>query len=84
MRLLRVTNFKIFANVVVWIMLVGGVVFTAGFWACLMIARQEVTKEVDSKVGAQISYLSAFGAEQSDDITMLAFTYLGSGKTDSI
>ena len=56
MRLLRVTNFKIFANVVVWIML----------------------------VGAQISYLSAFGAEQSDDITMLAFSYLGSGKTDSI
>ena len=60
MRLLRVSNFKIFANVVVWIMLVGGVVFTAGFWACLMIARQEVTKEVDSKVGAQINYLRAY------------------------
>ena len=119
MKFKRALGFKAIANVVVWIMLAGGVVFTAGFGLCLMIARQEVTKEVDAKVGAQINYLRAYvdgrlpfrenqgepsarnpggfpvsgrqyraqaggyhsssGAEQSDDITMLAITYRGNG-----
>lgn len=60
MKFKRALGFKAIANVVVWIMLVGGVVFTAGFGLCLMIARQEVTKEVDAKVGAQINYLRAY------------------------
>ena len=57
---LRISSFKAIANVVVLIMLVGGVVFTSGFGLCLKIARQEVTKEVDAKVWAQISYLKAY------------------------
>ena len=59
-KFMRVSAFKAIANVVVWIMLAGGVVFTAGFGLCLMIARQEVTKEVDAKVGAQINCLRVY------------------------
>lgn len=59
MKLKRALGFKAIANVVVWIMLVGGCVFTSGFGLCLMIARQEVSKEVDTKVRAQINYLRA-------------------------
>ena len=59
-KLKRTLGFKAIANVVVWIMLAGGVVFTAGFGLCLMIARQEVTKEADAKVRAQINYLRAY------------------------
>ena len=60
MKFKQAVGFKALANVVVWIMLVGGVVFTAGFGLCLMIARQEVSKEVDTKVRAQINYLRAY------------------------
>ena len=60
MKLRRFFGFKAIANVVFWIMLAGGIVFTAGFGLCLMIARQEVTKEVDAKVGGQINYLRAY------------------------
>lgn len=63
MRLLRVTNFKIFANAV-------------------RDPKGGVKGWVKRVRDAVTAY--AFGAEQSDDITMLAFSYLGSGKTDSI
>ena len=60
MEIKRFLSFKTIANLVIWIMLLGGVVFTFGFGLCLMIARQEVTKEVDAKVQSQINYLEAY------------------------
>ena len=60
MKIKRFISFKAIANLVLWIMLLGGVVFTLGFGLCLMIARQEVTKEVDAKVRSQINYLEAY------------------------
>ena len=56
----RILSFKAIANVALWIMLLGGVVFTLGFGLSLTIARQEVTKEVDAKVQSQINYLEAY------------------------
>ena len=56
----RFLGFKAIANLVLWIMLLGGVIFTLGFGLCLMIARQEVTKEVDAKVRSQINSLEAY------------------------
>lgn len=60
MKFKRILGFKTIANLVLWIMFLGGVVFTLGFGLSLMIARQEVTREVDAKVQSQINYLDAY------------------------
>lgn len=56
----KVHRIKSFANFTIWIVLLGTVVFTAGFGLSLHIAQQEVTSEVDRKVQRDIDYLNSF------------------------
>lgn len=56
----KTKDIKTFANLTLWIILVGATVFTGGFGLSLFIARQEVTSEVDKKVQRDIDYLNSF------------------------
>lgn len=56
----KILGFKFVANLTLGIILFGGIIFTLGFGVCLLIARQEVSKEVDGKVESQINYLESF------------------------
>ena len=56
----KARDIKSFANLTLWIVLIGTAVFTSGFGISLVIARQEVTSEVDKKVQRDIDYLNAF------------------------
>lgn len=51
---------KAFANVTLWIILIGAIVFISGFGISLHIAQKEVTSEVDRKVQRDIDYLNAY------------------------
>lgn len=70
----KILGFKAAANIVFWIMLLGGMVFTLGFGLSLMIARQEVTKEADAKVQSQINYLEAYVDGQLQRIEDASFS----------
>ena len=56
----KILGFKFAANLTLGIILFGGIIFTLGFGISLLIARQEVSKEVDGKVESQINYLESF------------------------
>ena len=56
----KILGLKFAANLTLGIILFGGVIFTLGFGASLLIARQEVSKEVDGKVQSQINYLESY------------------------
>ena len=56
----KALGFKMAANITFVAMLLGGIIFTLGFGACLILAREEITKEVDAKVKSQIQYLESF------------------------
>ena len=56
----KVHKTKLFANFTLWIVLIGTIVFTAGFGLSLIIARHEVMSEVDRKVQRDIDYLNSF------------------------
>lgn len=60
MEIKKILGIRTIANIALWIMLLGGIIFTLGFGLSLKIARQEVTKEVDAKVQSQINYLEAY------------------------
>lgn len=51
---------KIFANVTLWIILIGAIVIISGFGLSLNIAQREVTADVDMKVQRDIDYLNAY------------------------
>ncbi len=74
MKIREILGFKAAANIVFWIMLLGGVVFTFGFGLSLMITGQEVTKEVDAKVQSQINYLEAYVDGQLQRIEDASFS----------
>ena len=56
----KILGFRLATHLTLGIILFGGTVFTLGFGASLLIARQEVSKEVDGKVESQINYLESF------------------------
>mgnify|MGYP003319539925 CR=1 FL=1 len=56
----KILGFKLAANLTLGIIIFGSIIFTLGFGASLLIARQEVSKEVDGKVESQINYLESF------------------------
>lgn len=56
----KVLGFKLAANLTLTILLLGGIIFTLGFGSSLLIARQEVTKEVDAKVQSEINHLESY------------------------
>ena len=56
----KILGFKFAANLTLGIIIFGSIIFTLGFGASLLIARQEVSKEVDGKVESQINYLESF------------------------
>ena len=60
MKFKKILGFRFAANLTLGIILFGGIIFTLGFGASLLIARQEVSKEVDGKVQSQINYLESF------------------------
>lgn len=51
---------KTFADLILLIVLLGGIVFTTGFGINLIISRNEVTTEVNKKVNRDIDYLQAY------------------------
>ena len=51
---------KTFADLILMIVLLGGIVFTTGFGISLIISRNEVTTEVNKKVNRDIDYLQAY------------------------
>lgn len=56
----RVLGLKAVANLTIFVMLIGGIVFTLGFGTCLYIARNEVTKEVNKKIKDDIKYINCY------------------------
>ena len=56
----KILGFRFAANLTLGIIIFGSIIFTLGFGASLLIARQEVSKEVDGKVESQINYLESF------------------------
>ena len=60
MKFKQILGFKFAANLTLGIILFGSIIFTLGFGANLLIARQEVSKEVNGKVESQINYLESF------------------------
>lgn len=56
----KILGFKVIANIALWVMIVGGIVFTLGFGSCLYLARQEIKRETDQKVQRDIDYVNAF------------------------
>ena len=60
MKFKQILGFKFAANLTLGIILFGSIIFTLGFGASLLIARQEVSKEVNGKVESQINYLESF------------------------
>ena len=56
----KVRQIRFFANLTLWIILIGGFVFVSGLGLTLHIAQKEVTKEVDLKVQRDIDYLNAY------------------------
>ena len=56
----KILGFRFAWNLTLGIILFGSIVLTLGFGVCLMIARQEVSKEVNGKVESQINYLESF------------------------
>lgn len=56
----RILGLKVIANIALWVMVIGGIVFTLGFGSCLYIARQEINAEADKKVQRDIDYVNAF------------------------
>lgn len=78
MKFKNILGFRLAANLTVGAMLFGGIVFTVGFGACLLLARQEVTKEVDAKVQSQINYLESYVDGQLQRIEDAGYSLGGS------
>ncbi len=56
----RVLGLKAVANLTIFVMLIGGIVFTLGFGTCMYIARHEVTKEVNHKIKDDVKYINSY------------------------
>lgn len=75
----KILGFKGIASLSAMITILGGLLFTLGFGACLYIARQEVTKEVEKEARLAISQVQSYVDDQLMRVTDVAHTLLGSG-----
>lgn len=79
----KILGFKVVANIALWVVLIGVVVFTFGFGSCLYITRNEITKEVDKKIDSDMAYVENYVDGQLQRVEDVAYTLVSSkfGKT---
>lgn len=56
----KILGLKVVLNLTVFVMLIGGVVYTLGFGICLYLARKEITRETTLKVQRDMDYVHAY------------------------
>ncbi len=71
----KILGLKIIANIALWIMLVGGLVFAIGFGTSLYIARNEVTVEVQNRIDRDMDYLSTYVDNSLQRVEDVAYTF---------
>lgn len=74
----KILGFKVIANLTLIVLLVGGLVYTLGFGACLYLARQEVTEESSEKVNLAMGYIERYVDGQLQRVEDVAYTIAGS------
>lgn len=72
----KILGFKGIASLTALITILGGLLFTVGFGSCLLIARQEVTKEVEKEAKLAISHVQGYVDDQLQRVTDVANTLL--------
>ena len=77
-RMKKILGFKGIASLAALITILGALVFTVGFGACLMIARQEVMKQVDKEAKLAVSHVQGYVDDQLQRVTDVSNTILSS------
>lgn len=78
----KIIGFKGVASLTALITILGGLLFTVGFGTCLYIARQEVTKEVETEAKLAISHVQGYVDDQLQRVEDVANTLLSSSFTE--
>lgn len=74
----KLLTFRIFANLTLLVLLVGGLVYTLGFGICLYLARQEVTRESSEKITLALSQIQNHVDGELQRVEDVAYTLLSS------
>ena len=79
----KILGLRMLLDLTMAIILIGGLVFTLGFGACLYIAREEVTHEVGQKIARDMAYVQSYVDGQLQRVEDVAYTLASSkfGKT---
>lgn len=72
----RILDFRMIANLTFFVMLVGTLVFTFGFGSTIYIARQEVERETDRKVGQSVDLICNYVDGQLQRVEDVAYTFI--------
>lgn len=72
----KILGIRNLINITLAVMLIGGIVFASGFGISLYWAQQEVTREADMKIAANISYVHAYIDGQLQRVEDAAYTLL--------
>ena len=74
----RFLNFRVVLDITLAVLLIGGLVFALGFGACLYIAHQEVTREANDKIEADMNYIECYVDGQLQRVEDVAYTLISS------
>lgn len=74
----KILGFKNFVNITLVVMIFCGFVYSLGFGISLYLARQEVDKEVNSKVEGGMDYVQSYVDGQLQRVEDVAYTFMSS------
>lgn len=80
----RLLETRFIVDITLIVMLVGGLVFALGFGSSLYIARNEVTKELNSKVERDMAYVQSYVDGQLQRVEDVAFTLISTKFGNSV